>query len=440
MVLKLYEKLTAFTVEHDLKSLTQLQVYECFFQMIIRKKSPINFRLFLAAIDDIKYAPVAAEMMLGGLEKLLPQFSKEDSQADQTTKLKKCVDKETGEILDYLWFCRHQLTHFGIVPKFEKRPDIFESGTTEERYFDLGRLIIYAVFTCHARFHRKRSWEAWRRFILRTYIVTHPGKWRIPRITLLDHCKKVIFNSLALSIVAISFAIVLFIATFICGLGREIAGSIKKDSIVFAEMSREEVKEYVMDLSKAERAYYVAERQRNLNRARNYYRVGDTMRFEVDAATKELYEMARKEWLPNSYNYWGTVTVTTMGLSHTPVLKLMTQIPSGHRYMKRREGSKRKVNKVSQYYDTISQYYYCDLTCTNDQYNTKHEQNKIRAFAKEISKRAKVQYLIVAAPKDSKAANNAKSALTSAGVKNHQIKIIYDETRFANAEVYVKIL
>lgn len=440
MVLKLYEKLTAFAVEHDLKTLTQLQVYECFFQMIIRKKSPINFRLFLASIDDVEYAPVAAEMMLAGLQELLPQFSKKDSQADQMNELKKGADNETVEILDYLFFCRNQLTHFGTIPKFEKRPDIFESGTTEEKYFDLGRLIIYAVFRCHARYHRKRSWEAWRRFILRTYIVTHPGKWKKPRITLIDHCKRFIFNSLVLSVVAIILGIGLFIATFICGLGREIASSIKNDTIVFTDMSREEVKEYVMDLSKAERAYYVAERLHNLDRQRNYYRVGDTMRYEVDAATKELYEMARKEWLPNSYNFWGTVTVTTMGLSHTPVLKLMTQIPSGHRYMKRREGSKRKVNKVSQYYDTISQYHYCGLKCTSDNYNTKHEQNKIRAFAKEISKRAKVQYLIVAPPKDSKAANNAKSALTSAGVKNHQIKIIYDETRIANAEVYVKIL
>ena len=224
-------------------------------------------------------------------------------------------------------------------------------------------------------------------------------------------------------------------------MGREFVSKLKDDMIMFTDMSREEVKEYVMDLSKAERAYYVAERFRNINRARNYYRVGDTIRYEADAATKELYEMARKEWLPNSYNFWGTVTMTTMGLSHTPVLKLMTQIPSGHRYMKRRKGSKRLENEVSQYYDIISQYYYCGLKCTSNSYNTKHEQNKIRAFAKEISKRAKVQYLIIALPKDSQAVSNAKSALISAGVKNHQIKIIYDDTFYASyASIRVKIL
>lgn len=444
MNLKLYETLTAFADAKGFKQLTKLQVYECFSEVMKDRKISNNISFFLSTINKRENSDNAAEMLLAGLQMILPE--RKERLSEQISLLKsKASDPEMDGILDYLELCRNQFAHYGVIPKFTSKPDLYDEADITEKYFTLGCLILYTAFRCRALYHKEAKFESLKIFWYRFNALLKPWQGNVMQISWFDSClelaTKTLIGVFTTGFIVLTLSVVLFIMIAIGGLGREIASGIRKDTIDFCELNRDEAKEYVMELSKAERAFYISERLLNLKQMGNYYKVGDTIRHEVDASTKELYEMARKEWLPNAHNFWGSVTMTTMGLSHTPVLKIFSQIPSMHLYMKRNGGGKKKSNKLTPNHDTISQYYDCYLICTGTRHKEKAEQKKITDFAREIAKRAKVEYLITAKTKDSAdAVNCAKSALMSAGVKSNQIKIIYDDVSYAPAVIRLRIL
>jgi hypothetical protein len=250
---------------------------------------------------------------------------------------------------------------------------------------------------------------------------------------------KTIFVTLAIAVITGILALAFVIFAAICGLIRELKVG-GDDMVNFNDMNAAQVKEFVMDLSKAERSYFISERLHSVERNGNYYKVGDTIRLNIDTATYELYKMARKNWLPNAHNAWGTLTMTTIGLSHVPVLKIVSQIPSLHLYMKDGPLRKDRETRQTENYDTIELYYSCDLHISKN--SSSNEIRQIRDFARHLSKKHKAEYLIIGKPADGKAAvEKARSALNSAGIRNSQIKIIYDEQMaYYPAEVKVRII
>lgn len=445
MNLKVYRALKEFANHNNITPLSKFQVYTGFELVGSDLMTHYNFGIFLSSIKNRKYSGHAVEMLMAGLQEFLPE--RRDKLSEQIDLLKaKAADPELSDILDYLEYCRNHFTHYGTVLAFKKKPNLFDADDVDDKYFALGCLILYAVFRCHALYIKKPRFEKWEVFKHRLSILISP--WRIPRLKLAwyDHVLAVIGKILqgvsGTAIVTLSLIAVLFVANPIGTVGRKVATHIKNKDIYFCDMSADEVKEYVLDLSKAERSYYIGKRLRNLDKQRNYYRVGEPIRCDAHAATKELYDMAKEEKLPNAYDFWGAVTKATMSFSHIPVLKVMSEFPSKHRYMESNKRSKRKIRSISKHYDLVSQYYYCGLRCSGNSVLKKDEEQKVRNFAKEISKRAKVEYLIIGYGNDCKdAVNSAKSALRSAGVQSHRIKIIYDEIHYGlDASIRVKIL
>ena len=346
-----------------------------------------------------------------------------------------------SNILAYIEDCRNKLTHFGIIPRYDKIPDLF-GNNEDENYFRLACLIIYTSFRCRALDHKPQRMTWFRNLVYRWR--ASGSRYRgMESISWLDGffglIPKTIFVTLiiaaALGILAIAFGVFIFV----CGLIRDFKVG-KDDMVNFNDMSATEVKEFVMDLSKAERSYFISERLTSIKSSGNHYKIGDTIRFNNDVATYELYKMARKKWLPNAHNAWGTLTITTIGLSHKPILKIVSQLPSLHLYMKDGPLKKKRETTLTENYDTIELYYPCDLHLSEKGSNT--ETKKIRDFARHISKRHTVEYLIIGKPENGKAAvEKARSTLNSAGVRNNQIKIIYDEQMaYYPAEIKVRII
>lgn len=442
---KVYKALKEFAEHNSLTTLSKYQVYIGFEIVSSDFNTHYNFGVFLSSIKNREYSGHAVEMLMAGLQEFLPE--RKEKLSEQIDLLKsKAADPELSEILDYLEYCRNHFTHYGIVPKFKKKPDLFDAEDINDKYFALGCLILYAVFRCHVLYIKPPRFEKWEVFMSRfRMIISHS---RIPRLKLtwLDHflqvTGKTAVGAVGIAIISLMLIAIPFVANPIGTVGRKIASHIKQDEMYFRDMSSDEIKDYVMNLSKAERSYYISKRLRNLDKQRNYYRVGEPIRCADHTATKELYDMAKEEMLPNAYNFWGALTKATMSFSHIPVLKVMSEFPSKHRYMESNKRSKRKIRSISKHYDLVSQYYYCGLTCSGNSVLKKDEEQKVRNFAKEISKRAKVEYLIIGYGNDCKdAVNSAKSALRSAGVQSHRIKIIYDEIHYGlNASIRVKIL
>ena len=442
---KVYKALKEFAEHNSLTPLSKYQVYTGFELVGSDLMTHYNFGIFLSSIKNKEFSGHAVEMLMAGLQEFLPQKTEKLSEQIDLLKIK-AGDPALNEILDYLEYCRNHFTHYGIVPAFKKKPNLFDADDINDKYFALGCLILYAVFRCHALYIKPPRFEKWEVFRYRLRILI--SHWKTPRLKLawFDHflqvTGKTALGALGIAIIALMLIAVPFVANPIGTVGRKIASHIKQDDIYFRDMSSDEIKDYVMNLSKAERSYYISKRLRNLDKQRNYYRVGEPIRCVDHARTKELYDMAKEEKLPNAYNFWGALTKATMSFSHIPGLKVMSEFPSKHRYMESNKRSKRKMRSISQHYDTVSQYYYCGLRCSGNSVFKKDEEQTVRNFAKEISRRAKVEYLIIGYGRDCKdAVNSAKSALRSAGVQSHRIKIIYDETHYGlDASIRVKIL
>lgn len=431
MNLKVYNTLYAFTQQTGLPELSKITVYKCFDEIMLEKSDAPYMHLFLKAIDDRTASYSALEMILAGLQEILPGKNSEKKLSLQINSLRSRFDNDImSRILAYIEECRNKLTHFGIIPRYDKIQNLY--GTDEnDNYFRLACLIIYASFRCRALDHKPQRMSWFRNLIYRWRATSTVSYGSIERISWLDGffglIPKTIFTILAIAVITGILGIALMIFILICGLVREFKVG-KDDYINFIDMTPTEVKEFVMDLSKAERSFFISERIMRLEDYGNYYKVGDTIRCKNDVATYELYKMARKEWLPNAHNAWGTLTLTTIGLSHTPVLKVITQIPSRHLYMKRGYGKNKKETSLTANYDIIEPYYPCGLCISGNKQQANAEVREIKEFAKSISKRAKVEFIIVGKNTDEKGAvEKARKALTSAGISSSKIQIIYDE-------------
>lgn len=443
MNLKIYNTLYSFTQQTGLPELSKTTVYKCFDEIMLEKSNAPYMHLFLKAINDRTASYSALEMILAGLQEILPGKNTEKKLSQQISSLRSRFDNDImSRILAYIEECRNKLTHFGIIPKYDNIQNLY--GTDEnENYFRLACLIIYTSFRCRALDHKPQRMSWFRNLIYRWRATSTVSYGSMERISWLDGffglIPKTIFVTLAIAVITGILALAFVIFAAICGLIRELKVG-GDDMVNFNDMNAAQVKEFVMDLSKAERSYFISERLHSVERNGNYYKVGDTIRLNIDTATYELYKMARKNWLPNAHNAWGTLTMTTIGLSHVPVLKIVSQIPSLHLYMKDGPLRKDRETRQTENYDTIELYYSCDLHISKN--SSSNEIRQIRDFARHLSKKHKAEYLIIGKPADGKTAvEKARSALNSAGVRNSQIKIIYDEQMaYYPAEVKVRII
>ena len=75
MNLKIYNTLSAFAQQTGLPELSKITVYKCFDEIMPDKSNAPYMHLFLKAIDDRSLSYTALEMMLAGLQEILPKKS-----------------------------------------------------------------------------------------------------------------------------------------------------------------------------------------------------------------------------------------------------------------------------------------------------------------------------------------------------------------------------
>lgn len=446
MNFKIYKALEAFARKHDLKSLDKLTVYQCFDEIAQEDENAHNLHIFLKTIDDKKESQDTADTLMASLQILLPELCPRDKDnkraplSQQINEIKTRVSDSTiHDILSYLSDSRNKQYHKGIIPAICPVKDMY-GDDKNENYFNLACLIMYTVFWCRSIGHTRPKHEKLAIFRYRWRAVT-PGNYpKMARVSWFEGWAGVIpfaaIKIIILSVIGGCVGLGLCFFIFCCGLLREIREDFT-DKYNFTELSEQEVKDFVTEISKPERAYFISERMYCLDRGRNYYRVGDEKISKTDQATEDLYKMARKNMLPNAHNFWGVMTMTTIGFCKTPILKATSHIPSGHKYMKARKfGKKRQSTRAELYAKTEN---YANTPIYIHTGDLKHECNKLRKFATALAKRHRAEYLIVTNPeKGTKCASNAKAALKSAGIKSNMIQTATDE-RIGSDIAYIKV-
>lgn len=445
---KIYLALKDFAEKKALEPLDKLSAYKSFDDVATEEQNAYCLFLFIKAIEDKGKAREATEIFLSSLQTLLPESCKRDENGKRAS-LGKTISELKGafsdelmpEILSYLENCRNQYIHRGVMPS-DAPVECLYGEDKEENYYNLACLIIYTAFRCRLIYLPKNKFKRLAVLRYRWRAIT-PGHYaKVRRLSMMDSWIGLIPMSAlragALVVCGACVGVGLFVFILCCGLVREFK-DIFADDVSFTEMTEDEVKDFVTGLSKPERAYYISMRLECLNLQGNYYRVGNEKKCRADCATDELYRMARRQLLPNAHNAWGILTLTTIGFCKTPILKITSHIPSGHRYLKARKFGEDRESVGAELYDIREKYLSCNVIVRSAKGDAGY--NRLKRFASTLAKKYRAEYLIITNPDPgTKSGVAAKSALTSAGIKSDMIKTIYSEsidTDYAVVNVHI---
>ena len=431
----------------------KVDVYHAVDEMMELNMTRLCLQMYDRCRTDRSQAVNAVSMFLSSIQYLLPHNYQQtadgrvlESFSDQVSRLTgTCQDKEMNFVLKFIERARNGLVHYGMIQQNGAPAGLFGTDDTENWWNLLNCILYTAVFYWKLTFVRPR-WTGfsifrynWRKIFSGNYTkvkalgATDGFFGLIPMLLgrIVQAAGIIVVTAVTLTVVAGCAAIV-----------REIKNAIFNDDVVFVDMSREEVASFVSGLSKAERARYMADRMEILNESGNNYKVGDTVRCHEDLITQALYEMAVKERLPNaSKHLGGFLTEMTYNLSHVPVLRLITQIPSRHRYMVH-DPERHKQSNVPDNDDLLRSYYSTRMGITADDAsygNVNARLSSIRTFARAMSEKGQVEYLIIGR-KGNANITKVRNALSAAGVSSSRIKTAYTGSNRDNVGIRVRII
>ena len=90
---------------------------------------------FLKAINDRTASYSALEMILAGLQEILPGKNTEKKLSQQISSLRSRFDNDImSRILAYIEECRNKLTHFGIIPKYDNIQNLYGTDENENSF------------------------------------------------------------------------------------------------------------------------------------------------------------------------------------------------------------------------------------------------------------------------------------------------------------------